>query len=81
MKILFCTVPAESPVQTQYPCLGVAYISSYLKKYSDHKTALCDAALGESPFATVKREKPDVIGLTYNSLAAMRAAKMATQLK
>lgn len=81
MKILFATVPANSPVQTQYPCLGVAYISSYLKKYSDHKTALCDVALGEPLMAKVKQEKPDVIGLTYNTLAAMRATKMAEQLK
>lgn len=81
MKILFVTVPADTPVQNMYPSLGVAYISSYLKKYSNHKTALCDAALGESPSAKIKLEKPDVVGFTFNTMGATKAAQMATQLK
>jgi len=81
MKILFVTVPIMTPVATQYPMLGVAYISSYLKKYSNHKTALCDAALGESPLAKIKTEHPDVVGLTYNTMGATRAQKIAEKIK
>ena len=81
MKILFITVPVNTPVATQYPSLGIAYISAYLKQYSHHQTALCDMPLGEAPLAKIKQTKPDIIGLTFNTMGATRAAKIADKIK
>lgn len=81
MRMLFVTVPVSSPVGTQYPMLGVAYIASYVHKYSGHTVKICDAALGESMFAAVKNFKPDIVGFTFNSIGATVAEKMATKLR
>jgi len=82
MKALFITAPSDTPFQTWYPPLGIAYISAYLKQACpEWQTACCDAALGEAPLAAVKGYKPDVIGITCTTLGYMNAVKIAKLIK
>ncbi|MFH1610425.1 MAG: radical SAM protein [Patescibacteria group bacterium] len=79
MKILFINPPTENMLTTNIPevieegkgaipPLGIMYIASYLKKYTDHKIQILDLQLEEKNKKEIQeyllQEKPDVVGLT-----------------
>jgi len=82
MKFLFVTVPSNSPVDIWYPPLGIAYLSSYLKKFNPEiETAVCDCAIGESIAKTLRSFEPDLVGLTSTSMAFNNAKRVAGKIR
>lgn len=81
MKALFINPPTEACFNSWYPPLGIAYLSSYLKKQTEWKTACCDVSIGESPLAKVKSEKPDLIAFTCTTIGYNNTVKIAAKLR
>lgn len=81
MKALFINPPTEACFNSWYPPLGIAYLSSYLKKQTEWKTVCCDASIGESPLAKVKVEKPDLVAFTCTTIGYNNVVKIASKLR
>jgi anaerobic magnesium-protoporphyrin IX monomethyl ester cyclase len=61
------------------PPLGLAYIASYLRKYGNfYNTIIVDK---EDPMKRLRREKPDVIGISSMTYDFPRAKVLAEQIK
>lgn len=81
MKVLFVNPPTEARFSSWYPPLSLAFLSSWLKKQTNWKTACCDASIGESPLAKVKQEKPDLVAFTCTTIGYGGAVKIAAKLR
>ena len=82
MKILLINSPIKNIIQTElppalsrevgvFPPLGLMYIASYLRKYSDHEVQILDAVaedLGQAALEKIIREfHPQIIGITAHT--------------
>jgi len=61
------------------PPLGLAYIAAYLRKYVDHHdTVIIDQ---EDPLEAVRREKPDLVGISALSFLFPEANRVAGEIR
>ncbi len=82
MKVLLINPPIKNIIQTElppalsrevgiFPPLGLMYIASYLRKYSDHEVQILDAIaedLSQTEIEQVIRESnPQIIGITAHT--------------
>ncbi|MCK4648945.1 B12-binding domain-containing radical SAM protein [bacterium] len=82
MKVLLITPPIKNIIQAElpsalsreigvFPPLGLMYIASYLRKYSDHRVRILDAVaedLNQTALEQAIREsKPEIIGITAHT--------------
>ena len=75
MKLALVSVDAVEAL----PPLGLGYLASYLRKYGNfHNTALIDK---ENLFNGIKKEKPDVVGISCTTLDFMKSWALAKQVK
>ena len=77
MKLLFTHLSTEK-ISGQPP-LGVAYICSYIKKYSDIEVAIVDKE--KDTLEAIKKQKPDIIGISSVTKEFARAIKLAKEIK
>jgi len=70
-------------VQLIYPKLGIAYIASYLKEYFEPpiKFTVIDGEQGENILRRLGQEKPNIIGITSDTLQFSDVLKIATRIK
>ncbi len=82
MRVLFINPPTEACFNSWYPPLGIAYLSSWLKKQLPYaQTVCCDVSLGESPLAKAKLHKPDLIAFTCTTIGYDNTVKIAARLR
>lgn len=81
MKLALVTIPASTHLSGGTPPLGLGYLSSYLKKYLDVNTVLIDGAIGESIIEGIRKEKPDVVGVTSTTLEFSEAERIGREIK
>lgn len=83
MKILLIRPHSEVPAVA--PPLGLLYLTSYLQKYGDHEIKICDARLKEMSYdgieENIRREKPDLVGITAFSMESVEAHEIAKRSK
>ena len=65
-----------------YP-LGVAYLSSWLKKYGKHQyeISLVDVNTHKDPSAEIGRRRPDVVGVTCHSPTALYVCRESRKIR
>jgi radical SAM superfamily enzyme YgiQ (UPF0313 family) len=97
MKIILIMPPTETNLSTTspdsykkldvgyYPPLGLMYLASYLKKYSDHKVEILDMILERTTLAEIKTllitKKPDAVGIYTTSLTVNNVYKLTATIK
>ncbi|MBU3897252.1 MAG: B12-binding domain-containing radical SAM protein [Nanoarchaeota archaeon] len=78
MKVVFTHISTEK-ISGQPP-LGIAYLSSYIRKYSpDIRVSIVDKA--KDTFQAIKKEKPDVVGISSVTKEFARAEQLARRIK
>ncbi|NIM47046.1 MAG: radical SAM protein [Candidatus Aenigmarchaeota archaeon] len=85
MKIVLCTPPIGETLDYSWPPIGLLYIASYLKSKSNHEVKVIDAYCSnetENQFLNqIKKEKPDVIGLSCTSYTFLRSMRLLKKIK
>ena len=103
MRVLFVNPPAFNELTTAVgkaitenssfqPPLGLLYVASYLREYSDHEVRVIDSQVGRLSYDQLETEiskwKPDIVGLTALTftmvdvmLAAQRIKKVNPDIK
>ena len=99
MKILLILPPDQYQIQSFvpkeviaaggfYPPLGLLYLASYLRKYTNFKTEVMDARVERLSYESIrniiKDKQPDIVGiqtLTHTFVDALMTAKMAKEAK
>ena len=92
MRILLINPPSENNLPSEVPTivneergynppLGLMYIASYVKKYSDHEITIIDSQVEELSLDQLKERiricDPDVIGMTVMSFTLIDCLKVA----
>ncbi len=83
MKILL--IRPDSFIPSAAPPLGLLYLTSYIREYSDHEVKICDARYHEYSLDAVeeiiREEKPDLVGITALSVEAEETHQIAARSK
>ncbi|MCD6477002.1 MAG: B12-binding domain-containing radical SAM protein [Candidatus Aenigmarchaeota archaeon] len=77
MKIVFTHISTEH-ISGQPP-LGIGYLASYIRKYTTANVSIVDQE--KNILKAIKREKPDVLGISSVTMEYKRAIKLAKQVK
>jgi len=84
MKVILCTPPSKG-TEACWPPIGLMYLASYLKSKSNHEIKIMDAFscnIDENQFLNqVKKENPDVIGLSCTSYTFLYSMKLLEKIK
>jgi radical SAM superfamily enzyme YgiQ (UPF0313 family) len=75
MKLALVCLDREEPD----PPLGIAYIASYIRKYSDFDNIVIVDK--EDPIKRIKKEKPDIVGISSMTHEFHLAKKLAEEIK
>lgn len=81
IKVLFASAinPARE-IESLYPPLGPAYLSAYLKKYLGKRKVSFELISGDFA-AAIRKDKPDILGITCVSQNYQRAKDVAKVAK
>jgi anaerobic magnesium-protoporphyrin IX monomethyl ester cyclase len=83
MKLALVVTPWNSPLKKgyYYPSLGISYIGTYILKHLQDVDIIVIDGLLEDPVEVVKREKPDMIGISSTTLEFSNAIEIAQAIK
>jgi len=79
-KLVLTNIETPKSGSSGHPPLGIAYLSSYLKKYLNfHDTSIVDKP--NDYFNTIKKLKPDILGIGYCTMDNQDAISLAQKVK
>ncbi len=83
MRLALVTVEWKTPLSTMvYPPLGIGYIASYLREYSDVRDiVVIDGAMKEDVLERIRLLKPDIIGISSTSLEFSNAIQYGLDIE